>query len=275
MNGDGEKPIEELPDRSPFATPAPEPERSSEINSGPSVYDEPWMRADREMFQAPPEPIGGLNQAVTSPDAENSVWDEPALSPELSGKVPDGALTWYRWFTEQAALTSETTTWLVTVAISLAAGIWAILGALSLQTSWQFPVIMAVFVAPVTEEIMKIALAIWVAEKRPWLFKSFVQIVICGIASGLVFAAIENVIYLNVYIQNPSPQHVQWRWTICVMLHTGCSTIASIGVVQVWQRFQNEKRIPRLSDGARWIVAAMIIHGLYNLAASTMALVEQ
>lgn len=275
MDGDGEEPIDEVQSRSPFDAPAPEPTRSSEINSGPSVYDEPWMRAGREMFQAPQEPIGGLRQAVTSPDAENSVWDEPGLSPELSGRIPDDALTWFRWFQEQSARTSSFTAWAVTIAVSLGSGVWAILGALMLQSSWQFPIILAVFVAPITEEIMKIALAIWVAEKQPWLFKSFVQIVICGIASGLVFAAIENVIYLNVYIENPTPQHVNWRWTICVMLHTGCSAIASIGVVRVWQRFQDEERIPRLSDGARWIVAAMFIHGLYNLAASTMSLVEQ
>ena len=252
---------------SPFDAPAPDPASSSEVNSGPSVFDEPWMRAGREVFQAPAETLGGLQQAASAPDAENSVWDEPGLSKELAGDVPQDAITWFAWYQDHVVRTSDAMSWLVTAGIAMVSGICAIGGALVLQPSLQGSFVLAVIAAPIIEEIMKIALAIWVAEKRPWLFKSSVQILVCGLAAGLAFAAIENLVYLHVYIDNPPASLVRWRWTICVLLHSGCSVIASLGVVKVWQQFQIHKRLPSLVDGATWLTVAMCIHGTYNLSA--------
>lgn len=255
---------------SPFDAPGPDPAASSEVNSGPSVFDEPWMRADREVFQAPAESLGGLQQAGSSPDAENSVWDEPGLSKELAGDVPQDAITWFAWYQDQVIRTSAAKSWLVTAAIAFVSGICAIGGALILQPSLQGSFVLAVIAAPITEEIMKIALAIWVVEKCPWLFKSSVQILVCGLAAGLAFAAIENLVYLHIYIDDPPASLVRWRWTICVLLHTGCSVIASLGVVKIWQQFQIHKRLPALVDGATWLTVAMCVHGAYNLSAIVM-----
>ena len=117
---------------------------------------------------------------------------------------------------------------------------------------------------------MKLAIIIWICEKRPWLLRSPVQVLICATASGLAFAAIENVLYLHVYGLNSVPGLAAWRWTVCVMLHTGCSAIASIGVIRIWQEFQKQSRMPQLSDGAFWFVLAMVIHGTYNFGAVLM-----
>lgn len=252
---------------SPFDAPRPEQASSAEVNSGPSVFDEPWMRAKREVFQAPPESLGGLQQAGASPDAENSVWDEPGLSKELTGDVPQDALTWFAWYSDQTVLTPVWMSWLVTFGIAVASGICAIAGALVLQPSLQGSFVLAVIAAPITEEIMKMALAIWVVEKCPWLFKSSVQIVVCGLAAGLAFAAIENLVYLHFYIDDPEPSLVRWRWTVCVMLHSGCSVIASFGLVKVWRQFQVHRRMPNLVDGATWLTVAMVVHGAYNFSA--------
>ena len=190
------------------------------------------------------------------------------MSRELAGDVPHDGVTWLKWFRSQAAQTSALTTWGVTLVVALCSGVCAVFGAMFLQlgTSNQFLVV--VVAAPITEEIMKIALAVWVCEKRPWLFRAPAQILICGLVSGFVFAAIENVLYLS--FGDVTPGLVAWRWSVCVLVHVTCSLIASIGVVKVWTQFQKHERMPQLVDGSYWFVAAMVLHGTYNLIATIL-----
>ena len=96
------------------------------------------------------------------------------------------------------------------------------------------------------------------------------QILLCGLVSGMTFAAVENVIYLNFYIPNAAPGIVAWRWSVCVLLHAGCSTLAAFGVARIWTQFRRGHRMPRLADGAPWLFAAFVLHSLYNLAATLM-----
>ena len=258
-----ENPASPNPYRSPDSREDAEP-----VSSNPSVYSEPWMQAGQKSFKTPDAADDVVGRIPADP--ENSVWDEPGLSRQLSGEQPQDAVTWIGWFQKQVAATTGATSWLVTLAVTAASGLWAIIAVFSLGSSQTMPIIMAVVGAPFTEEIMKIALTIYICEKRPWLYKSTTQIVICGFGAGLVFAVIENLLYLYVYIPNPTPGIILWRWTACVALHTGCSVLAAIGCVNIWSRFQAEIRMPRLVDGSRWIMAAIIVHGVYNFAATML-----
>lgn len=74
--------------------------------------------------------------------------------------------------------------------------------------------------APIVEETMKIGLTIWGVEKRPWLFSGG------GLISGAMFAATEAVLYLPVFIPNPTDEIVLWRWMICILPHVSCSSLA-------------------------------------------------
>lgn len=232
-----------------------------------SVFREPWMEAGTRQFMPHTEQRSDVTQSDLNADPEHSVWDEPSLSTDLSGQPPRDAVKWIGWYHQQRSETSPSTTWLVAFSIAVVSGFCAVLGTFFTSSGSVYPVVMTVIGAPVTEEICKIALVIYVVEKRPWLFGSTVQIVFCGLASGLVFAVLENLLYLNVYIDSPSAALTAWRWTVCTALHVTCTAIASIGCARVWTEFQNEERMPRLSDGARWIVAAVVIHGFYNAAA--------
>ena len=234
----------------------------------PSVFEEPWMQSQESLR---PDPTDQPVISTTSEQdlAEMSVWDEPGRSRDLSGATPDDAVTWIRWYREQVSRTTVEFTWAVTAVVAVLSGLAAVLGALFVTPNVFFA---AVFAAPVTEEILKIALAIWVVEKRPWWFSSNFQILICGLAAGLAFAALENLLYLTVYIPDPSASIILWRWTICVGLHTGCSFIAALGVARVWNAFQAEQRRPQLSDGAFYLVLAMVLHGCYNLFATLLQL---
>ena len=55
-----------------------------------------------------------------------------------------------------------------------------------------------------------------------------------------------------------------WRWSVCTALHVGCTAVATRGLVEVWQRAVNERRPPRMGDGYRMLVLAIVIHALYN-----------
>lgn len=255
-------------EQSPFEVPessAPPPPR---VTSDPSVYEEPWMRAGNTVMHGVPE----APEAPGEPDPESSVWDEPGLSPQLSGDIPSDGLTWHRWAEENRTRTSLMTSLGVMLLVAVCSGLMAIIGTLIIQAGGGNAFVLLAIGAPIVEETMKIGLTMWVVEKRPWLFHWRGQILLCGMCSGMVFAAIENVIYLTILIPNPSAGIAAWRWTVCVMLHTGCSSLAAIGAARVWSQSQRRQRQPQLSDGAAWLVAAMLCHGIYNTSALVLEL---
>lgn len=236
----------------------------------PSIDAEPHLRQQifhpdesertAERLDADRGPIP-LNEQV-----EQSVWDEPGLSPELSGGMPADALTYERWLEFRRRQITPQDAWLTTIVVALLAGPWALLGALFAAGggATAFGVVMVTIVGPVTEEMMKAALPLWIVEKRPFRFRSALQIAICLIVSGLVFAAVENVLYLFAYIDNPSPDLIRWRWTVCLALHTGCSFIAGMGLIRIWQHTMITRTPPQLALGAPYMVTAIVIHGVYN-----------
>ena len=63
---------------------------------------------------------------------------------------------------------------------------------------------------------------------------------------------------------------VNFRWRYCTLLHVGCSLLASVGMWKIWRRQLEEQAPARLSVGYPWMVAAVVCHGAYNLAATTV-----
>jgi RsiW-degrading membrane proteinase PrsW (M82 family) len=161
----------------------------------------------------------------------------------------------------------------------MAAGPWAVLGACfgaggqdGLHALLNVTAI--VLVGPIMEEVMKAAAAGWAVETRPYWFTSAPAVIICCAAAGLSFSLIENLLYLNVYIADPEPWIAWWRWTVCTALHTGCSTIAGLGLARVWRRTITTGTRPDLSAGTPWLIAAIVLHGLYNALAVALELVH-
>jgi iron-sulfur cluster assembly accessory protein len=86
-------------------------------------------------------------------------------------------------------------------------------------------------------------------------------------ASGLWFAVIENGLYLNVYIQDPSLEIIIWRWTVCVLLHVGCTLVSGVGLSRVWEHTMSTRTRPKMSLAANWLIGAVVCHALYNSSA--------
>ena len=170
------------------------------------------------------------------------------------------------WLDKQLQKQSVGTSWGLTFLLSLIAGPLAILTAFYNQPGGsQF--LLLVVIGPLVEEMGKILAPLMMVERNPTQFTSAAQPIVCAIAGGLVFSIIENVLYLNVYIPDPSPMLITWRWTVCVALHTGCSFVAGCGVAKIRNRSLSDRKPPRMETGAFLIIAAVVIHGLYNLIA--------
>jgi RsiW-degrading membrane proteinase PrsW (M82 family) len=243
----------------------------------PSIEYEPHLQARPPQGDTSEQRAEAILRAERKPhgdtDAvEHTVWDEPVLANDAMTVPPEGALTYARWLQQRIAETSSLSSWLVTLGVVLLAGPWGVFGALleGFQGNGQITaggLVAATIVGPVTEEIMKIAIALWIVEKHPYLFKSIGQILICAAAGGLAFGVIENLIYLLVYIPNHSPALAAWRWTVCSGLHLNCSLVAGIGVARIWYNAARSLQRPQLGLGMPWFFTAMVGHGLYNFTA--------
>lgn len=245
----------------------------SKISSDPSITHEPHLAkfefagdqsdpGDEVLF-----PDVAAASLVDEDQLEHGVWDEPALSPTLAGTKPANALTYDRWLANGIARTSREQTWRNTLLIAVCSGPWAVLGAVFSQAGFINNVVLVSLIAPLTEEVMKAAASLWVVEKRPFMFSTKSQILLCAAISGLCFAAIENVLYLHVGFQSAYPGVAVWRWTICTTLHTVCALIAGYGLSRVWRQTMSTQTRPQVSLATPFLVAAIFLHGAYNTAA--------
>lgn len=242
-------------------------------NHDPSIEHEPHLRGGG-FVPDPTESVARQNiddahdRQNEDDRVDHSVWDEPGLSSDLAGQPPIDGLTYAGWLEKRINETDVAYSWGMVLLMALAAGPWAFLGAFATpitsdgQTA--FGVLMITVIGPVSEEMMKVAMALWVVERRPFLFQSRLQIAVCVLAAAFFFSAVENVLYLKVYISDPSELLIRWRWTICVALHMGCSLIAGLGLMRIWQSTMETRTRPVLASGAAYMVTAMVIHGVYN-----------
>lgn len=239
----------------------------SKPSKDPSIFNEPHLRG--QPFQADPsEAVAARMRLDARSDVERieqSVWDEPGVVSSLAGS-PDQTETYAYWFQQQLTRTSWTKSWAVVFLVALAAGPWAVVGAFfnAYAGNSILGFLSLVLFGPMAEEIMKASIPLYVAEKRPYLFRSAWQIPICLAASGLAFAVIENLIYFNIYIPDPSPELQYWRWTVCVALHTGCSVIAGLGVMRMRHYTWTTLAKAPVSLAAGWLTMAVVVHGSYN-----------
>ncbi len=237
-------------------------------SSDPSVGGEPHFQGGRFESDPSEKEARRLDPGLANPSEEErvdqNVWDEPSLSPEIAGSPPPGAPAYRDWLQQRRVRTHAGLTWAVTLGVALGAGPWAILGALLGGGETLLGVLLVTVFGPITEEVMKIALALYVVERRPFLFRSAAQILLCAAAGGYAFSVIENLVYLHFHVPVPTPGLAAWRWSVCSALHTFCSLVAGLGLARIWRDTWERLDRPRLSMAFPYLVAAVLIHGTYN-----------
>jgi hypothetical protein len=241
-------------------------------NDQHGIENEPHLRGGMFYDADPSELRSEGVQADELERVEHTVWDEPTLAPELGERVaPD--ITYQSWLARKIEQTTWLDSWFVTLLVACAAGPWGVMGAFAGAGATGFMLLAVCVFGPVVEEVTKVAAAMWIIEKRPYSFMTGGQILICAACGGLAFAAIENLIYTYVYVPNHTTEFVAFRWTVCVALHMTCSTLAGIGLVKVWRDAITNLHRPRLELAYRWMITAMVCHGLYNLTVTVLQLI--
>lgn len=174
-------------------------------------------------------------------------------------------------FTALFAAAKASRTWPITFLAAVLGGPIAVVTAFlgSVEHS-AIAILNVVIIGPTIEEVAKNLPCIWLCERRPWLLPSRIGIALAALTSGLVFAILENILYLHVYVTDPSPALIQWRWTVCVALHMGCALIGSLGVARAWTAARLSGQRGSIDAMVPAIVAATVIHGTYNLLAVVM-----
>jgi RsiW-degrading membrane proteinase PrsW (M82 family) len=215
----------------------------------------------------------------------DSVWDEPALGaplpstrdeervlhgiadePILASRAPTGSpsLSFENWYRERQAATTWTRSWGVTFALMATGGVFAVLGAF-MKASGGPPVLVYGMIVPIVEELMKVSPALILMERFPYLFRSWVQPWLVTLAAALSFATIENLLYLNVYIPEPSENLRAWRWSVCTAMHVGASALAGVGLHRLYVQTSREHSRVNLDRIFPFLIAAAALHGAYNL----------
>ena len=173
---------------------------------------------------------------------------------EMYAPPPTDAPSYAWWLREKQRRTSWALSWFAVIGAALIAGPLAVLGAFFNAAS--FGLLLVMVVGPTVEEIAKIAAAVLLVETRPYLVKHRGQIWMMTLGSGAAFAIIENLIYLNIYIPNPSGIVIAWRWVVCTVLHICCTAVATQGCLSTWTECVEQFRRPALSRHIRPVVFA-------------------
>jgi hypothetical protein len=236
-----------------------------------SVYDEPDILPDRPSETITQDwtcdqcgyNLRGLTVGHICPECGHIERYRPA---------PPGQTSYREWLQDKQANQSKRKAWLYALLAGIIGGITSIaapfLGTEPIGLAGLSMLVIIVIYGPLVEETMKIAAAAYMVEVRPYLFRNPKQILLATLGAALLFAAIENLIYLNIYFPNPTIEMQLWRWIACTALHLACTYLAATGLIAVWSRATHEYRQPRITDALPKLILAAICHGLYNAGAT-------
>ena len=115
---------------------------------------------------------------------------------------------------------------------------------------------------PLAQEMAKIALPLWVVEKRPFYFTGWFQIFFCSLASATVFVTIYNL--LGQFFFPPESQfEMLFFWTVFLLMHLVCATLSATGLERIWHSTISARKQPRMELGYPWLMAAFLVHVIY------------
>lgn len=229
---------------------------------GSSQY-EPAFQNRRQMPDPSEAKAAPLTHRAEVDVIRDSVTQEPHLIEE------QGAGVFSRWVDERRAHCSWFGTLGVTVLAGLIAGPFSLIGAMLSGSHGTTGVLYVVLFGPIIEELLKQSGMIYLVERKPYRVFASWQFFVAAWISALIFASVENVIYIAEYARiMGEPDRVSsfaaFRWSVCTGLHLCCATVAALGVQRVWKKQLESGRPADLSHGFPLIVTAIVLHGIYN-----------
>jgi RsiW-degrading membrane proteinase PrsW (M82 family) len=121
-----------------------------------------------------------------------------------------------------------------------------------------------VLVGPAIEEACKPIGVILMLEKFPHWLRSRRQVLLMAALGALVFATLENLVYVHFYRPTGGPGFVAWRFTVCTGVHVAATAVFGAGLAKMWRRIRETGGSFDIDVIFRHYVAAVAIHAAYN-----------
>ena len=128
--------------------------------------------------------------------------------------------------------------------------------------------------APIVEEAIKPVGVYILLAKKPAALRGQPYTAFLSSLAGLSFGIVESVIYVMLPTQGDLLKNrelfVIWRFTVCLLLHAGCSFIVGHGINH---RLAASIRgdIPFLKGNWKYFLTAMSIHAAYNITVTVLS----
>lgn len=245
-------------------------------SNDPDIRNEPHLLPSASQPNYDPaidSPLGFESKPVdfsvsSEEDIDHSVWDEPSLAPEVATKVPDSALTYANWLQQRRESWTQLNSWTVTLGVVAATVPGAVLAGFISWTLGNIFLALDLFVvcliSPMLQEICKIAVPVWIVEKRPYFFTTWFQFFIVGIVTALVFSATSNYV-LSLIVHDFTRATFLYQWVGVLGVNLISASIATFGIEKIWRNTITHSRRPRIGDGYPYFATAI---GLQILFAS-------
>ena len=152
------------------------------------------------------------------------------------------------------------------VAIYLLAGVGGLAGTVAvvyqelLHGVWM----VVVLVGPAIEEACKPIGVILMLEKFPHWLRSRKQVLLLAVLGALVFATLENLVYVHFYHPTGGPGFVAFRYAVCTSVHVAATAVFGAGLAKMWRRIRQTGGSFDIDVIFRYYVAAVAIHAAYN-----------
>jgi hypothetical protein len=269
-----------------------------------SIHKEPHRQSQPLKPDAAEEKVERLlagERAGRDPDeerAKHSVFDEPAVLPnrpsvlierdwscrncgynlrglmtghrcpecgciELYEPPREGELTYAQWLAEHEDRASPGRSWLIAASVPFIGIPFAVFCAFFVVE--HLMLLNFVVLGPAVSEGLKIAVTLILLERWGLVVRCPGQIHLMTLGTAVVFAAIQNVVYLLVYFTNSPVELVVYRWAVGLPLHGLCTLIAARGLILVWERAQHERRAASVTTAYPYVGAAIVLHAVFNL----------
>lgn len=154
--------------------------------------------------------------------------------------------------------------WLIALLGSIGGTLAALLETSAYAMQRPMGVLLLVVVAPAVEEICKPLALVFLLDKRPRWLRSRAEILVLAGLSGLIFASLENLLYLFWSHPDGGTGFVLWRLTVCTGLHLATSTVFGFGLAAMWRHILARGGHFDIDVCFRYYLAATILHGSYN-----------
>ena len=151
--------------------------------------------------------------------------------------------------------------------VALAGALLGIPGSI-IQEAFADPLVVF-FAGPMIEEATKPAGLYLLLAFRPEYLTGRLQAAALASGAGAAFGLIESALYVSVYVEDPTPEYVAFRFTVPVALHVVASFIFGLGITPRL-RASVAGTVPLLSGSWPFFVAAVVLHSGYNITVTVL-----